>query len=60
MTMIPAALNTMRSTQAAIMCPAMAFKSVMSADSIRHDRRRLRRTGNVTGYDRNNPGSGVT
>jgi hypothetical protein len=58
--MIKAALTTMRSTQAAFMCPEVAFKSVMSIGAIRHDRRVLRSPGNVTGYDRNNPGSGVT
>lgn len=58
--MIPAALNTMCSTQAAIVCLEVAFKPVMSTGAIRHDRRVLRRTGSVTGYDRNNPGSGVT
>ena len=58
--MIKAAINTMRSTQAALMCPEVAFKSVMFTGSIRHDRRVLSRTGIVAGYDRNNPGSGVT
>ena len=55
-----AAHQNMRSTQAAFMCPVAAVKSVMISGSVRFDRLALRRTGNVTGYDRNNPGSGVT
>jgi hypothetical protein len=58
--MINAAQTTMRSTQAAVVCLEVTFKSVMSAGAIRHDRRVLGRTRNVTGYDRNNPGRGIT
>lgn len=58
--MIKAAITTMRLSQAAFMCPEVAFKSALSTGAIRHDRRVLRRPGNVTGNDRNNPGSGVT
>jgi hypothetical protein len=38
----------------------VTVKSVLSTGTIRENRRMLRSTGHVTGYDCNNLGSGVT